>query len=390
VKRFDIVLVLSYFRSATAYLSVIRHLSSTTRIGVLLASDDASLQDKTGEAQSLFMQLCVESGAEVIASGTTATATLLIVQQFPYSDRSAIEVSSRIRARRRIGLMALALAGLEPHDRFLAQFEIRKAYVPNVRFTRFLLDRRGAARRYSAIELEQVGLPYGTHPVFPEFRADWLIAAPTLFSFSSEAGKQAFLETVLMLLSQIPPTDVVAYKSHNGNQLDYFAPRLHYALASTFTALPGGEKVLRMLAARGPLLVRRHVSRTLTSALHQKVLRRAVPMTELTPYGAISLEAFLPGVGKGVIGGLSNTIWGTLYFQLPFFNCVDPASVHHGASELLNKSSEALLKLNLEFFGVPYCHGDLSRGSRGDTIVGNTDRSGNLLAAIQRDLTDAS
>ena len=386
MKTFDILLVLSYFRSATAYLAIIRHLAAKYRIGVMLAADDPSLRIKTGEAEAVFMRLCEQFGAEIVAPGAAITATLMIVQQFPYSDETAALINSRVTARRRIGLMALALAGLEPHDRFLRQFDIRKVYVPSARFMRFLLERRGAAERYSTVTIEEVGLPYGVHSVFPEFRADWLIAAPTLFSFSSEAGKQAFLETILSRLAQIGPEDVVAYKPHNGNQLDYFVPRMHYTTAMLFTRVPGGEPLLRRLSQMGSSQFRGFFSRTLTSALHQKVLKRAVPMVRLTPYADMSLEAFLPGVRKGVIGGLSNTIWGTLYFRLPFFNCVDPAMVDHGSSSLLNKSSETLLKLNLEYFGVDYCRGDLKRGARGEVIVQDDDRKGDLLHAVQADL----
>ena len=109
-------------------------------------------------------------------------------------------------------------------------------------------------------------------------------------------------------------------------------------------------------------------------------------MSALTPYGDMSLEAFLPGVRKGIIGGLSNTIWGTLYFGLPFFNCVNRPPGQSRTSELLNKSSETLLDLNLEFFGVPFCAGDISNGASGTGIVREEDRQGDLVRTIRCDL----
>ena len=356
----------------------------------MLTADDPSLRDKTGDAEVVFMRLCEKFGAERVEPGAEIATRLMIVQQFPYSDENAALITGRVTAKRRVGLMALALAGLEQHDRFLAQFSIEKVYVPSARFMHFLLERRGAVERYSGLDIEQVGLPYGAYPVFGDFHADWLIAAPTLFSFSSEKGKQAFLDAVLRLLAQVPAGDVVAYKPHNGNRRDYFVPRLHYALSALFTSVPGGERLLRWVARAAPHPIRRPFSRMLTSLLHRDVLKRAVPMQDLTPYADISLEAFLPGVRKGVIGGLSNTIWGTLYFKLPFFNCVDPADVHHGESELLNKSSESLLKLNLQYFAVPYCGGELARGSYGDHVFGADDRSGDLLQSIKLDLAAVS
>jgi hypothetical protein len=390
VSRFDVLLVLGYSRSAPAYLSIIRHLSPGLRIGMLVTDPGESFRQKTGQAQALFLRLCRDFGAEILDDGVSASARLMIVQQFPYSDQQAADINARVRAERRAGLMSLAVAGLDPFDRFIEQFSIDTVYVPSRRFMNFLLERRNAADRYRSVRVEEVGLPFGVYPVFPDFHTDWLIAAPTLFSFSTETGKQAFLNCVLSLMSQIPSKDVIVYKPHNGNQLDYFAPRAHYVLASAFTRMPGGERLLGGLSRIGPHMIRQHFSRILTSALHQNVLRRAVPMTSVTPYADISLEAFLPGVRKGVIGGLSNTIWGTLYFRLPFFNCADPSRVDHGESELLNKSSEALLKINLEYFGVPYCAGDICRGATGEDIVVDSDRTGDLLKSIKADLAAVS
>jgi hypothetical protein len=107
-------------------------------------------------------------------------------------------------------------------------------------------------------------------------------------------------------------------------------------------------------------------------------------MTDLTPYSDISLEAFLPGVSGGVIGGLSNTIWGTLYFELTYYNCADEEERSKSTvNELLpHKDSSNYLDLNLQFFSVPSCHGDLSRGARGADIVTPQDRTGDLIEAI--------
>jgi hypothetical protein len=383
----DLLLVLGYFRSATPFLSVIRHLAPHFKIAVLHTDASASLRNKTGEAEALFLRLCREFGAQVLGDNERVEAKLAVIQQFAYDPALATRLDERIVATRRVGLAGLTFAGLEKHDAFIAQFGLRKAYVPSLRLMTFLLGRRNATQRYAGVELEEVGLPFATYPVFPDFSVDWLIAAPTIFSFSDERDKQAFLRSVLRLLAQIDEADVVAYKPHNGNVLDYFVPRFHYAMASVAERIPGGNRLLSGLAENAPAWLRRHVSRTFTSALHCRVLRRAVPMSTLTPYADISIEAFLPGVRKGVIGGLSNTIWGTLYLERPYFNCVNRPSGPARHSELVNKSSETLLDLNLEYFGVPFCGGRLSDGARGESIVLDQDRRGDLLQAIRRDVS---
>lgn len=359
VRSFDILLVVGYFRSATSFLSVIRHLSQDFCIGVLFTDIDRTLTAKTGHAHVLFTQLCVRFGATLVDINEFVRARVMMVQQFPYPDDIATQIQTNVAAERRVGFMALATVGIEKHDRYVEQFGIRRVFVPSRRFMKFLLARRGAESRYAGIEVEEVGLPFRRYPVFPEFTTDWLIAAPTLFSFHTEAGKHSFLRTVLALLEQVPSSDVVAYKPHNGNANDYFAPRFHYAAATFIRWLPGSEHILEAAIKHAPRPIKRHLERILTGVLHLRVLRRAKPMSELTPYADISLEAFLPGVKKGVIGGLSNTIWGTQYFGLPFYNCVDPA-LRGVASELLDKSSANFLDLNLDFFGVPYCQGSIT------------------------------
>lgn len=388
MNSFDILLVLAHFRSAAPYLSVIRHLSPKVRIGVLTASVDASYTMQTTAAQKVFLDLCQQFGAKIIPQGAEASATLMVVQNYPYPPESAAEILRTIRARRSIGLMGLATAGLEKHDSFLRLFSIREVYAPSERFMRFLLaERSGGAERFAGVQVKEVGLPFMRYPIFPEFTADYIIAAPTVFSFHSERGKHDFLETVRRLLAQIPSSARVVYKTHNGSARDYFAPKMKYTIARALRPIPGAQSALKALARGMPRPVRHQLEGVQTGILHTQVLDRAVPMTQVTPYADMSMEAFLPGTRAGVIGGLSNTIWGTLYSGLPFFNCINP-NLRVGSSELLpHRSSDALLDTNLRYFGVPYCEGDLTKGARGENIVTDADREADLLKTLLSDLS---
>jgi hypothetical protein len=388
MKIYDLVLVVGYFRSAGSFLSVVRALSGAYRIAVLLVESDPAMRQKTGRAHDTFVELCRRFGADILLRDETAETHLMIVQQFHYSDELAKAIRRDVSASHCIALLTLATAGLERHDRFLNQFEIKKAYVPSRRFMEFLLNERKANARYEGVDVAEVGLPFRRHPVFPDFSCDWLIAAPTLFSFHTEKSKQHFLRTVDRLLSQIPPTELVVYKSHNSNSLDYFAPRIHYLVAGALEKIPGGKAVLRATERLPFKWLRKQVQRVETCILHRRILRRARPMTEQTAYAGLALEAFLPGVRKGVIGGLSNTIWGTLYFDLPFYNCVDE-QLRQGQSELQDRRSDALLDTNLRYFGVPFCEGDLGMDTRKLKIVGADDRRGDLVSAILTDMDDA-
>ena len=382
MKSFDVVLILGYFRSATAFLSIVRHLAPTLRIGILPAQVEAA-HLKTPRAQQLFLELCSRFGAEIVEQGTPIEAQLLIVQQFPYPEDTVATIRASVAARRVVALMGLTVAGLAQYDAFLAAFDIKRGLVPNRRLFRFLMERRNAEDVYRHIELEQVGLPFRRYPVFPEFEADYLIAAPTVFSFRRESDKHTFLANVLRLLEQIPPDATVVYKSHNGAAQDYFAPPFYIALAAILERIPFIRAAAPRAATWMPKSLRTHVDKLYTALLHTRVLRRVVPMSAATPYAEISLEAFLPHVRHGVIGGLSNTIWGTLYFGLPYFNCVDAEQRLLVAAELMpHRDASKLLDLNLAFFGVPYCGGDLQRGANGDGVIMEQDLEGDLVEAV--------
>ena len=388
MKSYDLVLVVGYFRSATSFLSVIKALERKLRIAVLPTDADPTMKHKTADAHAVFLDLCRLLGADILDIDESASASLMVIQQFPYDDALADNIQQKIKSNEHIGLMTLAMAGIEKHDAFLKQFGISKVYVPSQRFMEFLLAKRKAGARYEGIKIKDVGLPFALHRIFPEFSADWMIAAPTLFSFHNEGGKQQFLRTVNQLLSQIPLGDVVVYKPHNGNQLDYFAPRLHYWFAGLIDQMPAARKLLHTAGRLPWPWLRMQIDRVETCVLHRAILKRATQMSEVTKFAGMSLEAFLPGVRKGVIGGLSNTIWGTLYFNLPFYNCVDD-SARQGRSELLDKRSDALLDLNLQYFGVPFCTGELGMDTRKLGIVQPHERQGDLVAEIVDDLTRA-
>lgn len=362
-QHYDLVLLIGYFRSALPMLAIIRHLSPRLRIGVRFLALGARMEDKAGGAQKIFEDLCLQFGATICSAGVVTRCRLMLVQQYPYTDDSAASVCADIKADKVWGMLTLAVMGIEVHDAFITQFGVTRLTVPDKWLADYLIASRGAQARYAGIEMVEVGLPFRKYPVFPDFSADWIVAAPTLFSFHTEAGKQRFLRDVLKLMAQMPTTDVVAYKPHNGNAKDYFTPRLYAGIARLIGWVPKVESLLDVMAWRTPRVLGVHLARTVTALLHARVTRRAVPMISLTPLADMSIEAFLPGVRRGVIGGLSNTIWGVLFFGLPYYNCVASENRAGGESELLKKSAESLLDMNMRYFGVSYCHGAIDQGA---------------------------
>jgi hypothetical protein len=379
LRHFDLILVLDYFRSAAAYLSIIKYLSPRFSVGLYVSPGDRSLLAKNEAAHALFVEECLRLGARMVGSDKVHT-DLLIVQQRPYTEPAAALVRSKISARRRVGYLTLATSGVAPHDDFIGQFDLDKVYVPNVRLLRFVLSRRNAEHRYAQVDVEQVGLPFAKYPVYPGFSADYLVAAPTLFSFRDEQQKQAFLENALNLLEEIDAGALVVYKPHNGAYWDYLGPPRYMALARVLGC--------DIASATRTAVNKQWAEILYTAALSCRLQRRAQPLRHLTPYSSFALEAFLPGIRKGVIGGLSNTIWGTLYFGKRFYNCVDPHRRAASAEDKLlpHKDGRHLLDVNLEFFGVPFCGGRLAGGVGAEGIIMPEDLEGDLIDTLVTDV----
>jgi hypothetical protein len=263
-----------------------------------------------------------------------------------------------VSAVKTVGALTLASVGLEAHDKFIEQFQIKKVYALDAGLIEFLLGKRTAETKYKSLEIVDVGLPFKNYPVFPDFSCDWLFLGPTLLSFKNEAGKKQFLACVLKLIAQIPPEETIFYKEHNGNERDYFAPRGYYELAWVLSNCVVVRPLLELMGKISPKFVRRKIDKLIASILYIRVFNRARSLQELTKYSGISVESFLPGVRKGLLGGLSNVMWGARYFNLPFYNCVDP-QMRLGEAEL-KAGSDRLLDLNVEYFGYPFCEGKLN------------------------------
>lgn len=387
--EYDLILVLGYFRRLSCYLNIVKYLGDEFRIGLFPIPLDEGARSKHRHTQEEFTDLCLSLGAELVEDMPVSASVALIPQQV-YSDDAIRSIRENLRSRRRVAMMGFAWAGL--HDEFLKLLEIRKILVIHKAFYEFLFRHRRGPLPEAEYEIVEVGLPYKKYPVFPDFRADYLLAVPTPFSFPTERDKWDFLETVLSLFENIDSSATVVHKPHNAVDYDYFSGWKYRRLARFLRPLPNGPlgSLLRGLCDSLPGSLGEHFGRLYTALVYEAVMRRVVAMEDVTPHHYCAMEAFLPGVKKGVIGGLSNTIWGALYFGLPFYNAVDINRQDRRSGETLyRKDASQLLDLNLRFFNVPYCRGRLAFDAKHFDIIDESTRAGDLIAALRTELTGA-
>ena len=300
--HFDIVLVLDYFRIGGPHLCIVKALAARFRIGLYCMPLDESHLKKADRRQGQFVAAMQEAGAEIV-KGLGHSCDLMIVQQRQYTDAAAKDALRAIRPLRIVGLMSLAMAGIENDERYLKQFGIDKVYVPSERFRRFLVARRGGEHLYDGVAVEQVGLPYARVALEPDFHADWIIATPTGFSFRRENHKHAFLRTVLRLLHQIGPQDRIVYKPHNGEHRDYLAPPVYARVADALRRIPGTAFVAR-IGSLLPGRVGHHAAKMYTAILHERVLRpKYSRSTQRWREIGFHLRLSCPACARGLLGG---------------------------------------------------------------------------------------
>ena len=392
MQHFDLVLVVEYFRTVPYFTSIIRHLSKDFRIGVYPVPVDPGNSGKNDAAQAEFLRLCKDLGATIAGPGPV-TASLMLLPQRPYSQGAVSIIKSRIKARKIVGSLAFAWAGIPVHDKFIDEFGVARLYAIDLSFLRYLLRERKNPNAYENIAIVEVGLPYGHYPVFDNFSADYILAMPTPFSFPHEEDKWLFMENVLRLFEKIPNTETIVHKPHNGLERDQFSSwRMRWiicGLAPLMPLLPRMKGVLSPVPGKAGF--RRFLGRLYTAALYEKVLRRARPLHRMTPFHQLGLEVFLPFVRRGVIGGLSNTIWSSLYFKKPFYNCVDiTVQNREGKNRLYGKKDPTgLLDTNLRYFAVPCCRGQLDFDNAHFDKIPETCRKSDLIKQIIADINDA-
>jgi hypothetical protein len=373
MKTFDIVLVFPNFRRNAAYLSIIKYLSRDLDIGIMKVPIDSP--GKTINVDKLFLEMCEELGAEIINTDEKISTNLLVVPQWQYSqDAFAVIKDTISESRKNICTCALTWAGM--NNELYEKFDIHKIFVTDKNLFSFLLERKNLPAKFSQ-EIVEVGLPFEKYPVFDEpLDIDYIIAMPTPFSFPREKNKVIFLENATKILDEISKINsdcAVAMKRHNAAKSEHFLNR-KYMIISSFLNKLGLKFITKSLIYRNSF----SLSATIDS-LYNDIFHKVTPLDRYTSNSEFPLEIFLPYVRKGVIGGLSNTIWASSFFNKPYFNCI-PDSVRQQLADNLT------LKISLDYFGVPFCNGRLTFDAANFSKISNSTRDADLIKILKREL----
>ena len=373
MKTCDIVLVFPNFRRNAAFLSIIKHLSRDFDIGIIQVPINSP--GKTLHVDKLFLGMCKELGAEIISPGKKVSTNLLLVPQWQYSQEAVAVIRNTVsESRKNICTCALTWAGM--NNNLFETFDIHKIFVIDKNLFSFLLKRKNLPIKFGR-DIVEVGLPFEKYPVFDEpLDIDYIIAMPTPFSFPQEKSKVVFLKNVSTVLNEISKTNpnyVVTMKRHNATKSEHFLNRKFVIITSFLNKL--GFNFLKKSLRQRSLF---SLPATIDSLYHD-ILHKVTPLDSHTPNSEFPLEIFLPFVRKGVIGGLSNTMWGALFFKKPYFNCI-PDSVRQQLGDNLT------LKISLDYFGIPFYDGRLTFDSSDFDKISDSTRNADLIEILKREL----
>ena len=353
IKEYDLILVLGYFRSALSYLSIVKNLNFK-KIGLVIYSSKEVINKKVDVYTEKFISLLLDNGAERCSTEENYFTNQILIQQHLYDEEFLKTISRNISYKKAIALIGYRM-GYGGNDLFLKHFKIDICAINDKNLFKLFVTYRNCESLYKEYEIREVGIPFLKYPPFETPDIDWLIASPTTFSFENEEDKHQYLKNVMNLLCQIDYSKKIVYKPHNGNQKDYFQKYNILAKFIPFTniAIIIVESLINFL----PKFLKKNFSFLLTALLNERISKRVINLSKLTDKYYLPVEAFIPKLKYGVIGGNSNTIWATRFYRKKYLNCINQEEFKK--KDISRKKNKTLL-LNLSYFGVPFCENDIN------------------------------
>ena len=346
-EAFDLLLLPGDARRANEMLCITKYLSKEMKIGIAMLDTNPGAISKRGFYRRDLFQRCIRNGAEHGGSWPMKAKVAIVGPDIP-PEHHADRLTDVVKADRILGFATAWHASGPREMNWRAKFRPDRVLVTseNLYKNHFTVFARHPPPDDMAVT--QYGFPYKKYPIFPNFSADYAVAIPSALSLPTLRERRRFLRMVLRLFKAIRredkddgETSIIAYKPHNGLEHDRIDTWGVFDLLS-------------------------------------RVKHRTVQIED----GFYNLEAFMPGIHRGIIGGLCNTILGAHYHRLPYFNCVDPVRWNRKAC---GKSTKHLEE-NLKYCGVPFCEGQLWSDEAYFDIVSDQMRSADLIEIVRAEV----
>ena len=214
-------------------------------------------------------------------------------------------------------MLGLASCGISEQDYFINQFHINEMTVPDLSLLKYLLIERNKESNYVNKSIVEVGLPFKNYPIFKDLEIPWIVATPTLFSFTSEFEKNIFLKDILGFINKNARNDIVYYKPHNGSEDDYFKVKKFLFFQYLFTKIPFlciiFSLISNILSYKSNLFYRVY-----NLLLHNKLISKTKSFDNIKECSYMALESYMNCIKFAIIGGFKSNmgckvLWYTIH-----------------------------------------------------------------------------
>lgn len=341
---YDIVIFADYFRTSSQILYIINYFSlRKTTVGIIFNKLPLDLEKKNNENQKNFEQDCLNFGAKEIY-GNAFSCNLLIIPQRPYDlgDNDNIEKINKINCKKKIVLLGLAFSGIPIYDRWIKKINAECILSSDLDFTNYLLQERNSKYSQKIIE---VGLPYEENIFNFKENIDYLILNPTEFSYGDLDDKLNYVNNVYKFINEFN-NNKFYIKFHNGLNYDNLISKKFMYISKFFNL-----KILEYFTKFNLKLLKK----ILIAKFYNLILKKTISLNATNKKSYYGAEIFIPFVKKGVIGGISNVAYYSLYYKKKYFNLIDFDKIILKQKKRFTKKNNSTLEPNYKYFGTKYC-----------------------------------
>lgn len=371
---YDFVFVIGYHRTAHIALALVSQLSRTKNVAVILYDEDQELHQKTGKHKQK-VKLDLRGKCSLISAKTEFRTKFLIIQQFNYTSGFLDLLKASSHYDKDYILMSFASTGLANFDEVIEKFDTATLLTQDSSFLYLLSEKRNVSTIRDRIVLE-IGLPEINENLSKIPVMDWIILSPTTFSLQSLSARNNFLHNAIQFIME-NPSDVFVYKEHNGNHLDSLGL---FILPKFIRYLMLKIPILRMLIQnlnRENSIKGKYKALFVNFLLRLDISSRVINLTQYYENAHQAAEIFIPYVGKGIIGGYSNTIWAASYHNKKYINI---SSKDDYLKIYESPKSRNLLGLNLKYI--------LTEEPSGPRMALNTNKNIMKIKITKLDIVD--
>ena len=222
---FNLILVYTSHRRHNNYLNIVKHLSSQLSVGLLRFKPKHKWED----SETKYWQMCLDYGAKEVI-GDAQCHSLVIsrfgkTKQRGYYEDILEDTPKHIAYKRVLINVDCLMVGFLHLEEICIKLGKPIFMVPSLKYFGLLDPGTREFVQENNLEAVETGTPYAQHPIFPDFKTDYLLTYPSHVSVQNKWETYYLLKSIVQVLRKISKEDEIVVKLHNvrdaGNGLSY-------------------------------------------------------------------------------------------------------------------------------------------------------------------------